>query len=96
MANPFAEAKKNFGFGCMRMQMDGDKVDLAEFTKMVDAFMAAGFNYFDTAHVYLDGQSETALLRGPVQLPSLDYSGGLDHALLEFADILPPSAFKDI
>ena len=41
-------------------------------------------------------QSETALLRGPVQLPSLDYSGGHDHALLEFADILPPSAFKDI
>lgn len=61
MANPFADVKKNFGFGCMRMQMDGDKVDLAEFTKMVDAFMAAGFNYFDTAHVYLDGQSETAL-----------------------------------
>ncbi len=54
-------AKKNFGFGCMRMQMDGSDVDLREFTRMVDAFMEAGFNYFDTAHVYIDGKSETAL-----------------------------------
>lgn len=41
-------------------------------------------------------QSETALLREPVRLPALDYSGGHDHALLEFAEILPPSAFKKI
>lgn len=54
-------AKKNFGFGCMRMQMVGDEVDHAEFTRMVDAFMDAGFNYFDTAHVYINGKSETAL-----------------------------------
>ena len=54
-------AKKNFGFGCMRMQMNGKEVDHREFTKMVDAFMGAGFNYFDTAHVYLGGKSETAL-----------------------------------
>lgn len=54
-------AKKNFGFGCMRMQMNGDEVDHKEFTKMIDAFMEAGFNYFDTAHVYIGGKSETAL-----------------------------------
>ena len=54
-------AKKNFGFGCMRMQMKGNEVDHAEFTRMIDAFMEAGFNYFDTAHVYIDGKSETAL-----------------------------------
>ncbi|MBE6794459.1 MAG: 4Fe-4S dicluster domain-containing protein [Ruminococcaceae bacterium] len=54
-------AKKNFGFGCMRMQMVGDEVDHSEFTKMIDAFMDAGFNYFDTAHVYINGKSETAL-----------------------------------
>ncbi len=54
-------AKKNFGFGCMRLQMKGSEVDHKEFTKMVDAFMEAGFNYFDTAHVYIDGKSETAL-----------------------------------
>ena len=59
--NGFENVKKNFGFGCMRLPMDGDKVDYAEFTRMVDRFMAEGFNYFDTARVYIDGQSETAL-----------------------------------
>ena len=57
----FPEVKKNFGFGCMRLPMDGEKVDYAEFTKMVDEFMAQGFNYFDTARVYIGGQSETAI-----------------------------------
>ena len=57
----FENVKKNFGFGCMRLPMDGDKVDYAEFTKMVDEYMAQGFNYFDTARVYLGGQSETAI-----------------------------------
>ena len=40
--------------------VDGE-VDISEFNKMVDAFIAAGFNYFDTAHGYLGGKSETAL-----------------------------------
>ncbi len=53
--------KKNFGFGCMRLQMDGEQVDYSEFSRMIDAFMAAGFNYFDTAHGYIDGKSETAI-----------------------------------
>jgi hypothetical protein len=53
--------KKNFGFGCMRMKMVGDEVDYEEFTKMVDLFLEKGFNYFDTAHGYLDGKSEIAI-----------------------------------
>ena len=57
----FDEVKKNFGFGCMRLPMCGDKVDEAAFCEMADAFLAAGFNYFDTAHGYLDGKSETAI-----------------------------------
>ena len=44
---PFPEVKKNFGFGCMRLPMVDDKVDNAEFCKMVDAFLENGFNYFD-------------------------------------------------
>ncbi|MBQ2944070.1 MAG: aldo/keto reductase [Ruminococcus sp.] len=52
---------KKFGFGCMRMKMNGNEVDYDEFIKMIDAFLANGFNYFDTAHVYIDGKSETAL-----------------------------------
>lgn len=38
-----------------------DEVDLVEMTKMVDTFIDAGFNYFDTAHGYLGGKSEIAL-----------------------------------
>ena len=55
--------KKNFGFGCMRLPMQDGEVDFAETERMVDAFLAAGFNYFDTAHGYLQGKSETALKR---------------------------------
>ena len=57
----FTNIKKNFGFGCMRLPMKGDQVDYEETTKMVDAFMEAGFNYFDTARGYLGGKSEVAL-----------------------------------
>ena len=57
----FGEVKKNFGFGCMRLPMKDGEVDYAEFNKMIDAFMENGFNYFDTAHGYLQGKSETAL-----------------------------------
>lgn len=59
--NAFDTVKKNFGFGCMRFPMNGDEVDTAEVCRMVDAFLDAGFNYFDTAHGYLGGKSETAL-----------------------------------
>ena len=57
----FKEVHKNFGFGCMRLPMKGEDVDYAEFNKMIDAFIGSGFNYFDTAHGYLSGKSETAL-----------------------------------
>ena len=53
--------QKNFGFGFMRLPMEGEQIDFPTLTKMVDAFMDAGFNYFDTAHGYVDGRSETAL-----------------------------------
>ena len=60
--NMFDEVKGRFGFGVMRLKQD-DKGDINfdEFQKMVDYFMANGFNYFDTAHVYLNGNSERAL-----------------------------------
>ena len=58
---PFPEVKKNFGFGMMRLPMVGDKVDMDATKDMVDAFLAAGLNYFDTAHPYLGGQSEDAV-----------------------------------
>ena len=41
--------------------MKAGKVDYKEFSQMADAFIEAGFNYFDTAHGYINGQSETAI-----------------------------------
>ena len=57
----FPEIKKNFGFGCMRFPMEGEKIDTDQVSKMVDAFLEAGFNYFDTAHPYHGGESEKVL-----------------------------------
>ena len=60
--NPhFPEIKKNFGFGMMRLPMVCEEVDLEQTNKMVDAFLDAGFNYFDTAHPYIQGKSEKAV-----------------------------------
>ena len=53
--------KRNFGFGCMRLPMLGEDVDVEQVKRMVDLFLERGFNYFDTAHGYIDGKSELAL-----------------------------------
>lgn len=42
--------RKNFGFGCMRLPMIGEDVDMEQTKQMVDCFLEQGFNYFDTAH----------------------------------------------
>ena len=55
----FPEIK--LGFGCMRLPMIEDKVDLKEMKRMVDFFIKEGFNYFDTAHGYIGGKSELAI-----------------------------------
>ena len=58
---------KKLGFGCMRLPLTGpaadptSQVDFEKTCRMVDDFLAAGFCYFDTAHGYLNGKSETAL-----------------------------------
>ena len=49
------------GFGMMRLpQKDGD-IDLGRVCEMVDAYVSAGMNYFDTAYVYHGGMSERAI-----------------------------------
>ena len=45
----------------MRLPCKGGNVIIEETCRMVDYFLSEGFNYFDTAHRYLGGQSETAL-----------------------------------
>ena len=53
------------GFGCMRLPLldpaDQTSIDLDQFKQMVDVFLEAGGTYFDTAYVYHEGASETAL-----------------------------------
>ena len=61
MNHSFSEIKKNFGFGCMRFPKTGDQVDIPAVQEMVDTFLAAGFNYFDTARPYHNTQSEHIL-----------------------------------
>ena len=53
--------KGKLGFGCMRLPMNDKEVNKEEFNRMIDMYMEAGFNYFDTAHGYLDGLSEKAV-----------------------------------
>jgi len=57
----FELIQKNFGFGFMRLPMIGEDVDIPQTCKMVDTFLENGFNYFDTAHGYIDGKSELAI-----------------------------------
>lgn len=57
----FDKINGNLGFGCMRLQMIDKEVDKNEFCSMIDAFIDAGFNYFDTAHGYIEGKSEKAI-----------------------------------
>ena len=61
MTQTFENVKKKLGFGCMRLPLRDGAVDYTEFSQMVDTFIADGFNYFDTAHGYVGGKSETAL-----------------------------------
>lgn len=51
---------RNFGFGLMRLPMQGEDVDYDQVCQMIDYSLVHGFNYFDTAHGYLDGKSEIA------------------------------------
>ena len=61
---------KNLGFGMMRLPvLNGNPTDFdyVQLNKMVDAFLAAGFNYFDTSFVYHNGKSEEAARKSLVE-----------------------------
>lgn len=46
------------GFGLMRLPENNGVIDFDQVCKMVDAYLATGMNYFDTAYVYHGGNSE--------------------------------------
>jgi len=47
------------GFGGMRFPEIDGKIDHDKAVKLIDLAMASGINYYDTAYVYHNGQSET-------------------------------------
>ena len=59
------------GFGAMRLPLlpGTDTIDQAELDRMVDAAMAAGVNYYDTAYPYHGGHSEICLGRSLARYP---------------------------
>lgn len=57
----FDGMQKKLGFGMMRLPQQDGQVDYEQTSQMVDAFMDAGFCYFDTARGYLNGMSEKAV-----------------------------------
>lgn len=48
------------GFGLMRLPEKDGAIELDQVNDMVDRYMKAGMNYFDTAYVYHGGKSEVA------------------------------------
>lgn len=46
------------GFGLMRLPQKDNRIDHEAVCRMVDSYMEAGLNYFDTAYVYHGGLSE--------------------------------------
>ncbi len=59
MLNP--KDMPRLGFGLMRLPEQNGVIDMDEVCRMVDRYMKAGFNYFDTAYdIYHSGRSEAA------------------------------------
>lgn len=61
----------NLGFGMMRLPLldenDFTSVDYEQVNQMVDLFMEAGFNHFDTAYIYHEGVGELAFKKSVVE-----------------------------
>ena len=60
---------KNLGFGMMRLPVKSGPTDFDydQLNAMVDAFLEAGYTYFDTSFVYHNGESETAVRKALIE-----------------------------
>lgn len=68
MSEYFGKDIFKLGFGLMRLPKNGDgAINIEETSEMVDAFLAAGGTYFDTAYVYDNGASEEAARKALVE-----------------------------
>lgn len=64
------EKMPKLGFGMMRLPLKSREttdIDYQQVCDMVDLYMKAGLNYFDTAYVYHSGLSETAMKKAIVE-----------------------------
>ena len=62
--------KSTLGFGMMRLPVksnDPTDFDYEQLNEMVDTFLAAGYNYFDTSYVYHNGKSQEAVRKAVVE-----------------------------
>ena len=55
----FDDVHGKLGFGLMRLPKIDGEIDIPQFGDMVDAFLDAGFNYFDTAWAYPGSEEAT-------------------------------------
>ena len=55
----FDDVTGKLGFGLMRLPKTEGAIDIDQVIPMVDAFLAAGFNYFDTAWAYVGSEEAT-------------------------------------
>ncbi|MEE1128796.1 MAG: aldo/keto reductase [Methanobrevibacter sp.] len=58
---------KRFGFGFMRLPYKNGEIDLEKTNEMVDAYIQAGGNFFDTAYQYLGEKSESTIKKCVVE-----------------------------
>ena len=69
--NKRVKIMSKLGMGLMRLPLmdenDQTSIDYEEVNKMVDAYMDAGFDYFDTAFVYHEGVGEAAFRKCVVE-----------------------------
>lgn len=83
------------GFGAMRLPViDGDasNIDQAALDAMVDAAMAAGVNYYDTAYPYHGGMSEIALGRSLARYPRDSFFLATKYPGHQIADTYNPAS----
>lgn len=59
MADYLGSDVGKLGFGLMRLPRRGVRIDVDEYSAMVDAFLDAGFTYFDTAPLYPGSEAAT-------------------------------------
>ncbi len=62
--------KSKLGFGMMRLPVKSNEptdFDYEQLFQMVDTFIEAGYNYFDTSYVYHNGKSEEAVRKAVIE-----------------------------